>query len=122
MIKNPLDYVVTTLGFLLVGWLYEEIKNISLGFFFYFAVPIVLYGVFYLGEKILDKILMFLIKKGRMKLLYFVVFGFGIGVIGEYLGVSLVKEIGGVITLLSLFLFFFWNKMCKEIRNERELN
>lgn len=114
------DYIITTLGVLLIGWIYSEIKNISLGFFFYLGIPFLLYGVYYFAEKSLEKILKYLIARNRFKVLYLIPIGFAIGLIGDYLNINLIKAIGSVIILFSLFVFFFWKSINKEIKKDNE--
>ncbi len=120
MIKNLPDYIITTLGVLLIGYIYSEIKNISLGFFFYLGIPFLLYGVYYFAEKSLEKILRYLIVKNRFKVLYLIPIGFTIGLSGDYLNIELIKAIGSVIMIFSLFVFFFWKSISKEINEDRE--
>ena len=120
MIKNLPDYIITTLGVLLIGWFFEENKNVSLGFFFYLGIPFLLYGVYYFAEKSLEKILKYLIARNRFKVLYLIPIGFSIGLIGDYLNVDLIKAIGSVIMLFSLFVFFFWKSINKEIKEDSE--
>lgn len=120
MIKNLPNYMITTLGILLLGWIYSEIRNISLSFFFYFGIPFLLYCIYYFAEKSLEKILKYLIAKNRLKVLYLIPVGFIIGLIGDYLSINLIKAIGSVTILFSLFVFFFWKNISKEIKQDNE--
>lgn len=123
MIKNFSIYIIAVIEILLLGFIYEHLKNVSLGNLFYFGVPLLLYVFLYFGEKAFDKVIIYLCFKGkRNKVLLFSFFGFLFGMFGEFLKITLITSIGGVIMFVSLVMFFLWGSVCKEAREDLNKN
>lgn len=61
-------------------------------------------------------------KGKRNKVLLFSLFGFLFGMFGEFLKINLITSIGGTIMLVSLVMFFFWESVCKEAKENLNKN